>query len=84
MKNLHINNSYNIWNPNTMKSVISNKLKDANLDVDPKKSMNRDYSSMYMEWILHNIGYYITKPFIKNEKLKRINERCKHVDLQEW
>ena len=69
MKNLHINDSYNTWNPKTMKNVIDNKLKDANLDADPKKSLNRTYSSMYVEWGLHNIGYYATKPFTKKKFL---------------
>ena len=84
MKNLHIDNSYNIWNPSKMKDVIDNKIKDANLDSDPKKSLNRTYGSMYVEWALHNIGYYVTSPFTKNEKIKHIHERCKHVDLNEW
>jgi hypothetical protein len=83
MKNLHIENSYNTWNPNKMKEAIDNKMKDANLEADPKKSMNRTYESMYVEWALHNVGYHVTKPFTKNSKMKHINERCKHVDLEE-
>ena len=39
---------------------------------------------MYIEWWLHNIGYYLTLPFNKNEKLLAINHRCKDVDLNEW
>lgn len=84
MKNIHIDNSYNIWNKNKMKNIIVDKMKESNLEVDPNKSMNRTYNSMYVEWALHNIGYYVTKPFTKNEKMKHINERCKHVDLEEW
>ena len=33
------------------------------------------------EWWLHNIGYYLTLPFVKNAKIKALNERFKHVDL---
>ena len=83
MKNLHIDNSYDTWNPSKMKNIIDNKLRDTNLDSDPKKSLNRSYNSMYVEWALHNIGYHVTKPFINNKKIKVINERCKHVDLNE-
>ena len=84
MKNIHIDNSYNTWNKAKMKDVIDSKMKDANLTNDPKKELNRSYNSMYVEWALHNIGYYVTAPFTKNEKIKTINERCKHVDLNEW
>lgn len=42
--------------------------------------LNRSYRSMYIEWWLHNIGYYLTLPF---KKLETINIRFKHVDLEE-
>lgn len=45
--------------------------------------LNRSYKDMYIEWYLHNIGYWLTLPFIKNEKIKALNERFKHVDLEE-
>ena len=73
-----------VWKPSKMKNVIDTKIQESNLDSDPKKSLNRSYNSMYVEWALHNIGYYATAPFTKNEKIKSINERCKHVDLNEW
>lgn len=36
---------------------------------------------LIIEWWLHNIGYYLTLPFIKNAKIKALNDRFKHVDL---
>lgn len=36
---------------------------------------------LIIEWWLHNIGYYLTLPFVKNAKIKALNERFKHVDL---
>ena len=44
--------------------------------------LNRAYRSMYVEWWLHNIGYYLTKPFCSIEFFKKINLRCKDVDLE--
>lgn len=35
-----------------------------------------------LEWWLHNIGYYMTLPFINNNNfLAHINLHCKDVDL---
>jgi hypothetical protein len=45
--------------------------------------LNRTYDSMYIEWWLHNLGYYLTLPFLKNESIKALNERFRHVDLEE-
>jgi hypothetical protein len=41
--------------------------------------ITRSYTSMYIEWYLHNIGYYITLPF---PWWDNINARCKDVDLE--
>ena len=51
---------------------------------DAEEYLNRSYLSMYIEWWLHNIGYYITKPLADISKIKELNERFKHVDLGEW
>ena len=45
--------------------------------------LNRSWTGMYIEWYLHNIGYYLTLPFIKNPTVKKLNERFKHLDLEE-
>lgn len=71
---IQIKDSYVIWHPGIMKLIIWAKLKSVNLT--PKK-----YAPYIIEWWLHNIGYYLTKPFVSIPKIKRINERCRHVDL---
>ena len=79
MKNLHIVDSYKIWDISKMKSIILSML----CPLDPEVYLNRTFRSMYIEWWLHNIGYYITKPFCNNPKMAHYNMRCKDVDLEE-
>lgn len=83
MHNIHIDDSYKVWDTSTMKTMINEKSKKTTIQ-DPEILLNRTYKSMYIEWWLHNIGYYLTLPFNKNEKLLAINHRCKDVDLNEW
>jgi hypothetical protein len=52
-------------------------------DSDAVDVLNRTYRGMYIEWYLHNIGYYLTLPFIKKESIKKLNLRFKDVDLEE-
>ena len=51
--------------------------------MDADKILNRSYKGMYIEWYLHNIGYYITLPFVNNEYIKSLNNRFKDLDLEE-
>lgn len=81
MKNIHIKNSYNIWNTAKMKSIIDKKCFEQYNSQMPEVQLNRLYSSIYIEWWLHNIGYYITKPFSSIEFFNKINLRCKDVDI---
>lgn len=46
-----------------------------------KELIQSDSPLLIIEWWLHNIGYYLTLPFVKNAKIKALNERFKHVDL---
>lgn len=83
MKNLNINNSYNTWSPTKMKKKMKDvALKEYNSS-NPETLLNRKYAPMYVEWMLHNVGYYVTKPFCKVESINKINKRCKDVDLEE-
>jgi hypothetical protein len=50
---------------------------------DAEDELNRSMRGMIIEWYLHNIGYYITLPFIKKESIKKLNIRFKHLDLEE-
>lgn len=83
MKNIHIENSYNIWSTDHMKSEIIHQchIKYGSMCAD--KVLNRTWKGMFLEWYLHNIGYYVTLPFIKNETLQFYNNRFKHVDIEE-
>ena len=84
MKNLHINNSYKIWNPVKMRTLITKNSYLIYKDVYTDKLLNRSYLSMYIEWWLHNIGYYITLPFCMFPKVAYTNRRFRDVDLEEW
>ena len=84
MKNLHIKDSYNVWDWVDMKQVIKNDCLHKYGSHNPKIALNRSYCSMYVEWWLHNIGYYLTMPFRHIKKFNQINLRCKDVDLEEW
>lgn len=84
MKVIHIPNSYKVWNIHYMRRIINNycrlKFNSYKSDIE----LNRSYCSMIIEWWLHNIGYYITKPFCFIDRVYKINLRCKDVDLEEW
>lgn len=84
MRNLHIEDSYNFWKPSDMHYIIKGKCFDKLHSYFPEVILNRTYFSMYIEWWLHNIGYYITKPFCFIKYANRINLRCKDIDLEEW
>ena len=74
---LHFDNSYKIWSPIKMCNMMQSKCDYRNVtDV-----MNRSLLSLWCEWWLHNIGYYLTKPFLF---LKGYNLRFKDVDLEEY
>ena len=83
LKNLRIENSYNTWDRYAMFAAITTKCNNEYGCYLADKVLNRTYRGIYIEWWLHNIGYWLTLPFIKNEKVKALNERFKHVDLEE-
>lgn len=83
MRNIHIPESYDIWQPRLMKQFIRfyTALYTMASVVD---YLNRPMWTLIVEWWLHNIGYYITKPFCKLEWCRKLNERFRDVDLEEW
>ena len=83
MKNIHINDSYKIWNPLGMRCILVNECFKQFASFYPDKVLHRSFLSMYVEWWLHNIGYYVTKPFYFIDAIYFINLRCKDVDLEE-
>jgi hypothetical protein len=82
-RNIHIKNSYNIWSTKIMWSIITKQSWFKYQDVKADRVLNRSFKGMYIEWYLHNIGYYLTLPFIKIPKILKLNQRFKHVDLEE-
>ena len=83
MMSIRIKDSYNTWNTDLMYAKISIQCYELYDTIYADVALNRSYLGMYIEWYLHNIGYWITLPFIKNEKIKTLNERFKHVDLED-
>lgn len=83
MKNLHIQNSYKVWNIDTMYNNIQYVSFICYGDSDASDVLNRTYRGMYIEWYLHNIGYYLTLLLIKNESIRKLNLRFKDLDLEE-
>lgn len=77
MNNIHIDNSYNIWNPNVMKNMILQH------HPNPTQFLQRSWNSLYIEWYLHNIGYYLTLPLCSYNNIKYLNNRFKDVDLNQ-
>ena len=84
MKNIHIIGSYKFWKISDMQWIINHESYYQLKSYYPEMVLHRTYLSMYIEWWLHNIGYYITKPFCFIDAIRLINLRCKEVDLQEW
>lgn len=84
MKAIKIKNSYWNWNTDEMEGRIQYECMKKYNSYFPDILLNRSYRSMFIEWWLHNIGYYLTKPFCYIEFFKKINLRCKDVDLEEW
>ena len=83
-KSIQIKDSYRLWKPSAMKNFIQVAVYLKYRSLFPEEFLNRSYQSMYIEWWLHNIGYYITKPFCFIAFVKKINLRCRDVDLEEW
>ena len=83
MKNIHIDNSYNVWNKKKMRALIEERCLAVYGTTDAEATLNRTYRSLYFEWWLHNIVYWLTKPFCANKKILSFNLRAKDVDLEE-
>ena len=83
MRNLHIHDSYDVWTISRMRLIIYFGCALEGWEYPPAKALNRSMRGMYIEWYLHNIGYWLTLPFIKNNTIKKLNERFKHLDLEE-
>ena len=81
---IQIQNSYKYNSIATMTVLAEEACKNKYYTDNVELVLNRPWYTIYIEWWLHNIGYYITLPFIKYPWANQINERCKHVDLERW
>lgn len=70
-KHIQIKDSFNTWLPATMKAEIQCRA----------PGCMGNYKPLVIEWWLHNIGFWVTKPFVKKQIATQINLRCKDVDL---
>lgn len=82
MKSIKIKNSYDVWRPRDHRWYANREVYEKYGVENASKCLNRTWIGIYIEWWLHNIGYYITKPFVNNEKIKSYNLRFKNVDLE--
>lgn len=83
-KNLHIVDSYKVWSIKRMDYLIHLSATATHKAFDVEELLNRTMRSMYIEWWLHNIGYYLTLPLCHTPYFKALNKRFKDVDLEEW
>lgn len=79
-KHIQIKDSYNIWKPSKMRELVIADYRDQYWDFEHDLSIVND-KALIVEWWLHNIGYWVTLPFISVAKIRSINVRCQHVDL---
>lgn len=78
-KSIQIKDSYKIWRPILMKHYIRTVCITKYHSFDAHNVLNRSWVDMYIEWWLHNIGYYLTRNIAIFDV---INLRCKDVDLE--
>ena len=72
---IQIEDGYYIWSLSAMHSLIQEEQNRHSI------ILHRSNISMYIEWWMHNIGYYMTKPLCFIDCVERIHLRCKDVDL---
>lgn len=82
-KVIHIENSYNIWSINKMTVCIMDECAIKYGTPWADHILNRTWEGMYIEWWLHNIGYYLTRWMRAWSFMSKINDRCRSVDLEE-
>lgn len=79
-KHVQIKDSYKIWRPCAMSYLIVGALIRRYTPWGWKADY-KGFKLLFIEWWLHNIGYWITKPFIFIPAIKRLNLRFRDVDL---
>ena len=75
---VQIKSSYCIWKPSKMRNLLFFKVYNL---TQAKHIVIKNYNPLIIEWWIHNIGYYLTKPFVFIPWVKALNVRFKDVDL---
>ena len=79
-KSIQIKDSYLIWRPSDMEQCIIEECLIKYGSPFADDVLHRSLADMFIEWWLHNIGYYLTRDIALFDV---INLRCKDVDLEE-
>lgn len=79
-KSIQIKDSYKIWRIWEMKWRIQEVCWNQHYTTKANEVLRRSWVGMYIEWWLHNIGYYLTRNIALFDV---VNLRCKDVDLEE-
>lgn len=82
-KSIRLEDSYTVWSKLVMTSWIMEETTDKYNCPFSSDVLRRSWRSMYKEWYLHNIGYWITLPFTKIGLFEDTNEKCKNLVLKE-
>lgn len=82
-KNIHLEDSYKIWTKDKMTCWIMEETTIKYNSPFSDDVLKRSWEGMFLEWYLHNIGYWVTKPFIFIPAIKKLNDRFKDLDLEE-
>lgn len=72
-KHVQIKDSYKVWHPLNM----AKRLGAMGILISYKQNIR----ALITEWWLHNIGYWLTRPFIFIPAVRKLNIRFQHVDL---
>lgn len=83
MKSIQIKDSYDVWLPRDHKWYANQESYIKYADKDASHLLRRSWISIHIKWWLYNIGYYITKKFIKNENMRVYNLLFKDIELEE-
>lgn len=76
---IQIKNSFGVWKPSKMRVYIYYQFRKQYDFASISKLKN--FKPLVIEWWLHNIGYWFTKPFVRIPKINALNLRFKDVDL---
>ena len=83
-KYLRVYDSYAFWSISAIRQLLTEACCAKYHCGEVDKLLNRSWTGIYIEWWLHSIGYYLTKPFVdKKQSMRELNKRFRHVDIEE-